>query len=144
MTKGTIPHDKLMAYLDGELSPQDRAAFEALLEQHPEWREEAAEMAEIVGATKQVKLRPPDPTIWDNYWEEIDSRIERKVGWLITSIGAALLMLLGIWKVMMFAQNDLVRLGILMVVVGMALLFFAVIRGRLVELPKDRYRRIRK
>lgn len=133
-----------MAYLDGELSPQDRAAFEALLEQHPEWREEAAEMAEIVGATKQVKLRPPDPTIWDNYWEEIDSRIERKVGWLITSIGAALLMLLGIWKVMMFAQNDLVRLGILMVVVGMALLFFAVIRGRLVELPKDRYRRIRK
>ena len=138
------PYDKLMAYLDGEMSPAQRRDFERLLEQHPEWRNEVAEMADVVKATQKLKLRTPDPHMWDNYWEEIDDRLQRKTGWLIALIGALLLSVVGIWKVLVFSDNMYVRSGIVLIIIGTAILFAAVVRGRLLEYPRDRYRRIRK
>jgi hypothetical protein len=138
------PWEKMMAYVDDELSPADRAALEVLLQQHPEWRTQVAEMVELVGATKVLKRRPPDPQVWDNYWEEIDAKLPRQVGWTLTLIGGMILIGYGIWKVVAFTDNDYVRLGITLVIVGFGLLFAAVIRGRMLELHRDRYRRIQR
>ncbi|MCC6545525.1 hypothetical protein IT570_00025 [Candidatus Sumerlaeota bacterium] len=134
----------MMAYLDGELSEKGRLQFERLLEKHPEWRAEMAEMAALIGATRQLKLKPPAAKVWDRYWEEIDNKLGRQVGWLVALAGALMLIGYGFYKVIMYADNDFVKLGIGMLGAGMVLLFVLILRGRFQELRRDRYRRIRK
>jgi ferric-dicitrate binding protein FerR (iron transport regulator) len=134
----------MMAYLDREMTPRQRRAFEELLEEHPEWREELSEMAELVGATNQLRMRPPSPDVWDNYWEEIDSELHRGFGWTVALVGSLILIVWGFVKVIAFAENDLVRTGILLIALGFGILFLTVLRGRIIEFSKDRYRRIRR
>ena len=135
--------NKLMAYLDGELSAAEAKQFEKLLDEHPEWREQVREMADVVEASNKLHLRI-DPCTWDNYWEEIDSRLQRHVGWTVALIGSLIVILYGFIKVLLFAQNDWVRGGMLLVAMGLVFLFISVLRGRFVELPRDRYTRIRR
>lgn len=144
MKKEKVPYRRMMAYLDGELSPREAREFEQLMEAHPEWREQVKSMADVVGATSRLKLRRPDPTTWDRYWEEIDSRLQRRLGWVLLLIGGLSLMLLGIVKVFALADNWMVQSSMLLVLLGMAVLFFAVLRGRLLEVPRDRYGKVRR
>lgn len=137
------PMERLMAFLDGEMSDKEARQFQKLLDEHPEWRAQADEMADIVNTANQMKFRI-DPSIWDGYWEEIDCRIKRQIGWLLTLAGAAMLILFGFYKVMAYAQNDFVRGGLVFIAVGILVLFFAVLRGRYLEYPNDRYKRIRR
>lgn len=138
------PHEKMMAYLDGELPEKARLQFERLLEKHPEWRVEMADMAALIGATKQLKLKPPAAKVWDRYWEEIDNKLGRQMGWALALAGALILIGFGFYKVIMYADNDFVKLGIGLLGTGMLMLFTVILRARLLELRRDRYRRIRK
>ncbi len=134
-----------MAWLDGEMSDEEAADFERLLEQHPEWREEVEEMTSLVHSLDELKFKPPDSRLWDGYWEEIDSRLgEKKLGWVLMAIGGAALCAIGIFKVLTFSENPWVRTGLGLTIGGFVLLFFSVLRGHLLERPKDRYRKIRK
>lgn len=133
-----------MAYLDGELSKDARKEFESLLDAHPEWREQVQEMAELVEGTQHLRLRPPDREVWDHYWEEIDSRLQRRFGWVVALIGSLALIGWGIVKVLLYAENNVVLFGIVLVLIGLVTLFVSVLRGRLLEMPRDRYRRIRR
>ena len=138
------PYEKMMAYLDGEMSPTERQAFEELLEQQPEWRDEFNEMLKVTESTKLLHLRPPDPTVWDGEWEEIDNRIQKKFGWLVTLVGAMILIVYGLVKAILFTDNLWAQSGIALVTLGFLVLFLAALRGRLLEIPRDRYRRIRR
>ncbi len=138
------PLQLMMAYLDGELSAEERRDFERLLDEHPEWRAEYNRLRPVVEVPRRLRLRPPDPALWDNYWEEIDGRLQRRFGWIVALVGSVLLILYGFIKVLAYAQNDVVRAGILLVAAGLLILFFTALRGRLLELPRDRYRRIRR
>lgn len=138
------PYEKMMAYLDGEMSPKDRKAFEELLRQQPDWRDEFEEMVQITESTRHLHLRPPDPTVWDHYWEEIDNRLQKRFGWAFALVGALILILWGFVKVLLYAENNLVKVGIILVALGVVVLFAAAIRGRLLEVPRDRYGRIRR
>ncbi|MCB2155547.1 hypothetical protein KQI84_11730 [bacterium] len=136
--------DIAMAYLDGEMSPEEVEQFERLLEQHPEWREELAEMASVVEATDALAFAPPPAEVWDNYWEEIDSQLSKRTGWLLAAAGGAILAAAGIIKILLLTESLWIRVGLALVVGGLLLLFISVLRGRLLEIPNDRYRKIRK
>lgn len=143
-TSGNLPAEKLMAWLDGELSEEEARAFEELLEKHPEWRAEADSMAALVQATDRLQLLSPSPQAWDHYWEEIDDRIARRFGWSLLSAGSLLLIALGIWKVMHHTEDPWVKSGVVLVILGVMVLLGGVIKGRMAELPHDRYRRIKR
>jgi ferric-dicitrate binding protein FerR (iron transport regulator) len=136
--------ETLMAYLDGELTVEEARAFEALLEEHPEWRSEVAQMRAVVGASAGLRFRSAPEGTWDNYWEEIDSRIAKPIGWILAGIGGFGLAVAGAVKVFLLAENLWVRVGLGAVVAGLLLLFLSVLRGHLLERPRDRYRRIRR
>ncbi len=144
MSEKRPPVRTMMAYLDGELPAEQRTRFERALARHPEWRAEFERLSHVVEATRGLRPKRPPEETWDGYWEEIDRRIERRAGWTIAFAGAAVLIFWGFVKVLAFAENDLVRFGILAVAAGVAILFVMVLRGRMLELPKDRYRRIRR
>lgn len=139
-----IPAERLMAWLDGELPEDEAAAFEDLLQKHPEWREEVEAMKAVVQATEQLQLPTPPARTWDHYWEEIDDRIAKRFGWGLLTAGSAILITIGTWKVLHHTEDGWVKAGLVLVILGVIALFAGVVRGRIRELPHDRYRRIRR
>jgi len=132
-----------MAFLDGEMAPGEEREFRRLMENHPEWLEEVEEMAELVEATDRLRVRVTGSTL-ENYWEEIESRIQRRVGWMVLLVGSLALIGFGFVKVLAYAQNDFVRSGILLVALGLVALFLAVLRGRVLDMRRDRYSKVQR
>jgi ferric-dicitrate binding protein FerR (iron transport regulator) len=136
--------ERLMAYLDSEMSAEEAAEFERLLQEHPEWRTEIAGMDEIVKAAGKLAFRPPPAEVWDGYWEEIHTRLGNRFGWIFLAVGGLILTVVGIYKAMIWAENFWVKGAIALIVAGFLTLFLSVLRGHLLERPHDRYRRIRR
>jgi anti-sigma factor RsiW len=138
--------ETIAAYLDNELSPKDRAAFEAVLNEHPEWRVMVAEQGRVIGALRPLKIKPPKADVWDHYWEEIDQRIRgvRMTSQLFMLAGGTVLLLTGTVLLVAHMTNPWLRLGTVLFAVGFLMMFGVVLAGRRREMPKDRYRRIRK
>lgn len=144
-TRSTPAPERLAAWLDEEMTDEERREFERLMEAHPEWREEAAEMAALSSALNTLKYTSPPPKVWDNYWEQIHGRLkERTTGWIALAVGGTLITAFGSWKVITWATNPFARLGLVLVITGLLITFVSVVRGHLLERPHDRYRKVRR
>jgi len=138
---------RLMAWLDGECDDAEAAEVARLVEDHPEWRAAAEEMATLIGRTNAELIAPPLPArARDEYWETIHKRIAkpRRAGWAMMAAGGMGLALVGAFKVFEFATNPWVRIGLGVLIAGFALTFIAVVRGHLLERPRDRYRKVKR
>lgn len=68
---GTLDPDMLSAYLDGELSDDERAAVEARLDQSAEWRDELAEVRAARDALRGLPARDAP----DGFWEAVHAHV---------------------------------------------------------------------
>ena len=140
----SLPPEKLMAYLDGELGAEEARRVEEILEANPALREQCEGMASLVGVLDKFQPKPIKQATWDHYWEEIDGRLKKPFGWTLLLVGALVLICFGTMKILYHAESLWVKGGLLLVIAGSIILFVGVLRGRLAELPHDRYRRIRR
>ena len=62
---GEMPEDALSAYLDGELTPDARAAVEARLDASPEWRAILADVRVARDAVRQLPTAAPPEGFWE-------------------------------------------------------------------------------
>ena len=141
--------DLLMGYLDNELSDEQRNRFEEHLAGCPECAGELKEFQKLKAITDEVTLVEPEDRIWQDYWNGIYNRIERSIGWIIFSVAAILLAIYGGFKLIEEIVTDatvgmLLKLGLLALIVGLAILFVSVLRERLYFWSKDRYRNVRR
>ena len=141
--------DLLMGYLDDELSDEQRNRFEKHLAGCPECAAELEEFRKLKAITDEVTLVEPEDRIWQDYWNGIYNRIERSVGWVIFSVAAILLVIYGGFKLIEEIVTDstlgmLLKLGLLALIVGLAILFVSVFRERMYFWSKDRYRNVRR
>ena len=141
--------DLLMGYLDNELSDEQRNRFEEHLAGCPECAGELKEFRKLKAITDEVTLVEPEDRIWQDYWNGIYNRIERNVGWIIFSVAAILLTIYGGFKLIEKIVTDatvgmLLKLGLLALIVGLAILFVSVLRERIYFWSKDRYRNVRR
>ncbi|GAF67843.1 unnamed protein product [marine sediment metagenome] len=141
--------DLLMGYLDNELSDEQRNRFEEHLAGCPECAGELKEFQKLKAITDEVTLVEPEDRIWQDYWNGIYNRIERSIGWLIFSVAAILLAIYGGFKLIEEIVTDatvgmLLKLGLLALIVGLAILFVSVLRERIYFWNKDRYRNVRR
>lgn len=143
--------ETIAAYLDGELTPEERRDFEAALERHPEWRTEIADQAEMKAALGRLRVRPPKAEVWDRYWEEIDQQLPRRVVTSTAILGAGVLGLAGLAAIAAYlnapvgaAAPALLAIGVILFVLGTGGTFLLALKGRLAERRRDRYRRIRR
>src|SRR4051812_14457266 len=65
--------DMLSAYLDGELSPDERAAVEAQLAASADWRAELAEVRSTRDALRGLPLREARVGFWDAVREHVEA-----------------------------------------------------------------------
>ena len=141
--------DLLMGYLDNELSNEQRNRFEEHLAGCPECAGELKEFRKLKAITDEVTLVEPEDRIWQDYWNGVYNRIERSIGWIIFSVSAILLAIYGGFKLIEEIVTDatvgmLLKLGLLALIVGLAILFVSVLRERIYFWSKDRYRNVRR
>ena len=141
--------DLMMGYLDNELSDEQRRGFEEHLSGCSECASELEEFKKLKAITDEVTLAEPEDRIWQEYWGGIYNRIERGVGWIMFSVAAILLIIYGGFKAIEELIKDpkietTLKAGLLVLIVGLAILFVSVLRERIYFWKKDRYKDVRR
>jgi anti-sigma factor RsiW len=136
-------------YLDGELDRDERREFEARLAQDPELVQELEALRAMREVTASMKLRGFPDEVWEHYWDATYNRLERRVGWLLFSLGAVLLTAGGLYELAVSLLRESadpwwVRLGIGAGILGLVMLFVSVLRERLFTWKRDPYREVMK
>ena len=141
--------DLMMGYLDNELSEEQKKQFEEHLAGCPECAGELKEFQKLKAITDEVTLVEPEDQLWQDYWTGIYNRIERSIGWIIFSVSAVLLAIYCGFKLIETIITDattglLLKIGLLALIIGLAILFVSVLRERIYFWSKDRYRNVRR
>ena len=139
----------LMGYLDRELSGAEVARVEEHLTQCQECNEELREFRRLKEVTQNMRLVMPNDKTWEDYWSHVYNRLERRIGWILTSIGVILLLSYGLYVLaeeLLFHSGmpPLVRIGVLVLTVGLCTLLVSVLRERIFLSKSDKYERIKR
>ncbi len=141
--------DLMMAYLDNELDEGQRRAFEEHLTSCPDCARDMKEFRELKQMTDCVAFVEPEDRIWEQYWNNVYNRIERGAGWVLFSVAAIALLIYGGFRLIESIIEDaavgvLMKIGLLALLGGLAILFVSVLRERVYFWSKDRYKDVRR
>ena len=141
--------DLMMGCLDNELSNEQKRKFEEHLAGCSECKDELEQFRKLKAITDEVTLVEPEDRIWQDYWDGIYNRIERSAGWIVFSVAAILLAIYGGFKLIEDIIKDttvgtLLKVGLLALIAGLAILFVSVLRERLYFWQRDRYKDVRR
>ena len=141
--------DLMMAYLDDELDPEQREFFEKHLATCDKCTEELDEFRDLKRLTDNVKLIEPEDKIWHQYWGSIYNRIERGIGWILFGISAIVLLIYAGFKAIEGIVKDptvetWLKVALLGLIVGLAILLVSICRERLYFWKTDRYKDVRR
>jgi predicted anti-sigma-YlaC factor YlaD len=141
--------DLMMAYLDNEIDDEQRKAFEEHLASCPQCTQELKEFEKLKQLTDSVTLAEPEDRIWQQYWGNVYNRVERSLGWILFSVAAILLTIYGGFELIENIIRDqtvgmLLKIALLVLIAGLAILFVSVLRERIYFWKKDRYRDVRR
>ena len=143
-------YDELLKkYVSGEISEKEKARFKKHLETCLQCRSELKEFDQLEAMMNEMKLKDPEDKMWEGYWASIYNRMERGVGWILFSIGAIMLVFYGLFK---FAEKLIadpsvaliVKIGIVGLLVGLAILIVSIARQQVFAYRKERYREVKK
>lgn len=102
-------------------------------------------MARLKEVTAGMTLRRPPDEVWDSYWGGVYRRIERGIGWILTSVGAIVVLSYGVWQAVRDLVADatlpvVIKVAILALIVGLIVLLVSVIREKLFVRRRDPYK----
>ena len=140
---------KSMAYLDDEMEPGDREAFEYHVAMCDRCRAELEKLRRVKEMTGRIKMVDVEEQRWETYWAQIYNRLERMLGWILLSIGAIITFSYGLFTAMKDLLYDssvpvLLRFGIFALVIGLVILLVSVARQRFFAWKRDPYREVRR
>jgi len=132
------------AYLDGELSDDDRRRFEDHLAACDACRREVADLKRLTEDLDMIRFKEPGDEELARYWSGVYNRLERGLGWILFSAGAILTLCYGAFKVIEELVRDpavsvLLKVGVCALIAGLVVLFVSLLRERLVVCKVDRY-----
>ncbi len=136
----------MMAALDGEISPEERAELEGLLAGAPDLAAEWQRFVRLKEVTAGMSLRQPPQEVWDRYWESTYRRAERGIAWILISAGATVLAAFWLWQAASALFQDTstpfaVRVAVGALSVGLAILLVSVVREKLFTSRRDPYQK---
>lgn len=139
----------ISAYREGELNVEERRLVEEHLAGCAECRTEFEELKQLEEVLNKMQLKKPSPEIWDVYWSSVYNKLERKIGWIILSIGMILLIAFGVYQSIKDLVQDpatplIVTIGIFAFIGGGIILFVSVLKEQLFFWKKERYKEIKK
>jgi len=139
----------MMGFLDDELDSEQIQQFKLHIAQCPQCAEELDDFRKLKAVTDDMNLVEPEDRIWQQYWRNTYNRIERSIGWVFFSIAAIVLIIYGGFKVLEAVITDprvevALKIALLALIVGLAILFVSVLRERLYLRKRNRYKDVRR
>ncbi|HET6429229.1 MAG TPA: zf-HC2 domain-containing protein [Phycisphaerae bacterium] len=136
----------LAAYVDGELSEQDRGRLQEHLSGCLGCTDRLAELTALQEELAMIKFTEPTDVDLQRYWAGVYNRLERGVGWILLSVGSILLLCYGAFKLIEGIVTDpkvalVVKIGVVALVFGVVILFVSLLRERLAVRKSDKYSR---
>src|SRR5262249_25554217 len=113
----------LMGYLDEELTELEALRVERHLEGCGDCRTDLQDFRKLKEVTHDMRVIIPEDKYWDQYGSNVYNRLERKVGWILVSIGSIVLLAYSIYtlgETFIFGKNIplLIRVGVIALVGG--------------------------
>jgi predicted anti-sigma-YlaC factor YlaD len=148
-----MEHEKIKelisCYLDGELSEEDKKTIENHIRDCRDCQKELEDMARFEEVMGMLKLKKPKKEVWEEYWSSVYNRLERRIGWVFISLGGAILLFFGLYKLVEGMITDastplILKLGILIFLAGIAVLFISLLKEQLFVRKKERYKEVEK
>jgi hypothetical protein len=134
-----------MRLLDGEMSPEEKAEYEAHVRGCDACRTELRSLGRVVELTNELKLRTPEDEFWDGYWEGVYRRSERSAGFFLVIAGVLAILLYGIVRAVTSpAFLTYEGISITVILVGLLIIFVSVARERYHESRNDPYRGVKR
>lgn len=132
-------HEDLMRFLDGEATPEERAAVESRLEESSELQRELALFQSIKDGFRDMTFVPLGE---ESAWDQIRKRVSTPVGWVLAGSGLAGWTGYGLWVAFTSPTGLFVKLATGGVVIGILVLLANVIWDRCKEYRTDPYRHV--
>ena len=131
----------LSGYLDGELMQGDRQRVELHVASCAACHKTFEEMTRLRDDIGKLSFGEMSPEEWSTIMNGVTVRTSRWFGWLMYVGGAMLLIGYGAYE---FAIDEevpaMVKTGCAAVVIGLGLLFFSVVRQRIITARHDKYK----
>jgi len=139
----------ISCYLDGELETEQRRTFEAHIQDCQDCRRELEGMKKFEEVMGMLKLKKPQKEVWEDYWSSVYNRLERRIGWVLLSLGGAILLFFGLYKlaeglIMDASLPFVLKFGILVFLAGIAVLFVSLFKEQLFVRKRERYKEVQK
>jgi hypothetical protein len=139
----------LAGYVDGELTTDERAEFEAELARNPALRDELEEFQRLKEVTNRMHYADIPDEVWESYWQSVYRKTERGLGWILMSAGAIILFCFGLFEAFrnLFADPTVplwLKIGLPTAAAGGVILLVSYIRERIFSYHRERYREVMK
>jgi len=139
----------ISSYHDGELEKDQRDQVEKHIQKCAECRNEFEEMGKFEEVMKGMALKEPPKEVWKYYWSSVYNRLERRIGWILLSIGAMILLFFGGYKAIEGIIQDpatplVFKVGILALLGGVVVLLVSLLREQIFVRKRERYKEVEK
>lgn len=133
-----------MAYVDGELDPASRAAFEARMAREPHLGREVAAQQRLDVLARSVAPLEPEDHEWSRMARSPSRRLGFLLAWGMIAVGVIGLTGMCEYELLQSDAPPALKVFVSMIVAGGLLLFALVMRGRLRTRPFDPYTGVRR
>ncbi len=136
-------------YHDGELDNRESQEIDEHLKQCAECRKEFEKVSKFEEVMGKMQFKKPQKEMWEVYWSAVYNRLERKIGWILLSIGGMILLFFGGYKAVEGIIQDsstplLLKVGILTVLGGVVVLLVSLLREQVFVHKRERYKEVEK
>ncbi len=137
----------ISSYHNSHLSEDQKKMIEDHVEECEECRRELEEMGRFEEVMQKMELKQPPKEMWQVYWTSVYNRLERRIGWILLSIGAIIMLFFGGYKAVEGIIEDptipfIVKVGILAALGGLVILLVSVGRERIFVRKRERYKEV--
>ncbi len=148
-----MEHEKIKelisSYHDGVLSADQKKLVEEHIQECDSCRKELEEMDKFEEVMDKMELKKPPKEVWQVYWSSIYNRLERRIGWILLSIGAIIVLFYGGYKAIEGIIQDssipvILKVGILGLLAGLVVLLVSIGRERIFVRQRERYKEVEK
>lgn len=139
----------LAGYVDNELTTDERAEFERELAVNSELQKEMKDFNRLKAVTSQMKYADLPDEVWEAYWQSVYRKVERGIGWVLTSVGVIILLVFGVFEAFskLYTEPDApwwLKVGLTAAAIGLIILLVSLIRERLFAYKRERYSEVEK
>ena len=128
-----------MAYVDGEMTSADRAAFEARLERDSALVREVAAQQRLAVMARAAAPREPIDEEWRRIARSTVQRVGLPIGWSLLAVGGIGLAVWCAYEIAIAPIGIVPKLLTAALATGFLLLFLLAVRARIASRPFDPY-----